>query len=538
MDHWRLFEADRRLCNAHSSVPLTPKAAAVLACLVRRTGEVVSVREILENVWAGVFVTPDLVREYVCDLRRALGDDAAAPRYIETVRGKGFRLKGGISLASPTASTAAPSPRRDPQPMIAVLRPTVAGGPDAARFAEAFATDVINHLARFPDLGVVARLTSFNASEGADLRSFANAVDARYLLSLDVSAFAEELRIRVELVDGSSGRNVWADGLELCGRQLGTAVDTAVAGVVAALTGWNGELHRAEYRAAMRQPEQELDAYGHFIRGRSLDLVFEEESLTASLAHLEKAVSLEPTFARAWLTYAIMLRWAADILPKRAAHDLPRAREALATAHMLAPRDPMTLALVALGTARDGDLPAALAQLNQAKANLGNDADAMLCVATSTAVLTDDCESALALLEEGLRRNPAPPRWFRVVEARIAFLAGDYRRSALSARQGPQHLSSLIFASLSHAMLDEPDAAIDAYDDLTATYPQANLAHFASRFPIAAAAPRRRYDIAASRLQQLMGAHEERRRALPSLGRADPRLVPVSEAGKEGLALE
>ncbi|MEL6480220.1 MAG: hypothetical protein AAFQ75_02115, partial [Pseudomonadota bacterium] len=337
---------------------------------------------------------------------------------------------------------------------------------------------------------------------------------------------------------GKSGRNVWADGLELCGRQLGTAVDTAVAGVVAALTGWNGELHRAEYRAAMRQPEQELDAYGHFIRGRSLDLVFEEERLTASLAHLEKAVSLEPTFARAWLTYAIMLRWSADVLPKRAARDLPRAREALATAHTLAPRDPMTLALVALGTARDGDLPAAVAQLNQAKANLGNDADAMLCVATSTAVLTDDCESALALLEEGLRRNPAPPRWFGVVEARVAFFAGDYRRSVRSARQGPKHLSSLIFACLSHAMLDEQDAALDAYGELRATYPQAHLAHFASRFPISGAAPRRRYDLAAARLLRLVSALESRQHAVASNGRADPMLVRAIEPGEEGLALE
>jgi class 3 adenylate cyclase len=72
----------------------------VLRCLIRHRGAIVSHNELLQEVWPNLHVTPDLVREYVFHLRRALGDNAQSPRYIETIRGRGFRLIGGVELAS------------------------------------------------------------------------------------------------------------------------------------------------------------------------------------------------------------------------------------------------------------------------------------------------------------------------------------------------------------------------------------------------------------------------------------------------------
>jgi len=69
---------------------LTPKAAAVLGCLLRRKGQVVSKEDILAEVWPGLHVTEDLIREYIFDIRAAFGDDARNPTYIETLRGRGF----------------------------------------------------------------------------------------------------------------------------------------------------------------------------------------------------------------------------------------------------------------------------------------------------------------------------------------------------------------------------------------------------------------------------------------------------------------
>lgn len=97
---WTFVETENSLVRGALEARLTPTAAAVLRCLIRHRGAIVSHNELLQEVWPNLHVTPDLVREYVFHLRRALGDNAQSPRYIETIRGKGFRLIGGVELAS------------------------------------------------------------------------------------------------------------------------------------------------------------------------------------------------------------------------------------------------------------------------------------------------------------------------------------------------------------------------------------------------------------------------------------------------------
>lgn len=75
MSDWYFSEADDRLIRPEQIVQLTPKASAVLACLQRHKGEVVDTETFLREVWPGLHVTPDLVREYIHDLRAALSDD-------------------------------------------------------------------------------------------------------------------------------------------------------------------------------------------------------------------------------------------------------------------------------------------------------------------------------------------------------------------------------------------------------------------------------------------------------------------------------
>ena len=72
---------------------LRPKTFAVLAQLVGHPGELVRKGALLDGVWAGTTVTEDVVRISVRELRRALGEDPVAPRFIETVRGVGYRLR-------------------------------------------------------------------------------------------------------------------------------------------------------------------------------------------------------------------------------------------------------------------------------------------------------------------------------------------------------------------------------------------------------------------------------------------------------------
>ena len=77
----------------------------LLLCLAERAGEIVSMEELLNQVWSGVIVTQDSVYQAVASLRRQLGDDAKEPAYIATVPRLGYRM---VAAVSPWADQSGP----------------------------------------------------------------------------------------------------------------------------------------------------------------------------------------------------------------------------------------------------------------------------------------------------------------------------------------------------------------------------------------------------------------------------------------------
>jgi len=73
-------------------VRLRPRVMEVLLYLVNRAGEVVSKSELVDAVWPGGFVADNTVTHAIQEIRAAFGDDAVAPRYVETVHRRGYRL--------------------------------------------------------------------------------------------------------------------------------------------------------------------------------------------------------------------------------------------------------------------------------------------------------------------------------------------------------------------------------------------------------------------------------------------------------------
>src|SRR5262245_31566087 len=73
-------------------VALTPKAFAVLRCLVEHGGQLVKKEALLRAGWSDTHVTEAVLKVSILEIRRALGDDAAAPRFIETVPRRGYRF--------------------------------------------------------------------------------------------------------------------------------------------------------------------------------------------------------------------------------------------------------------------------------------------------------------------------------------------------------------------------------------------------------------------------------------------------------------
>jgi len=74
-------------------IDLTATEFGILAALARDPGIVMSRTALLDSVWGHEFMGEDhLVDVHVANLRRKLGDDAERPRFVETVRGFGYRL--------------------------------------------------------------------------------------------------------------------------------------------------------------------------------------------------------------------------------------------------------------------------------------------------------------------------------------------------------------------------------------------------------------------------------------------------------------
>lgn len=102
-----------RVSNGEISVHLEPKAMEVLVCLAEHIGEVVPRQVLVDKVWATEFITDSTLTHAVADLRRALADDARAPRFIETIPKRGYRLIAEMAAGEPTgAAVDQPSPEQ------------------------------------------------------------------------------------------------------------------------------------------------------------------------------------------------------------------------------------------------------------------------------------------------------------------------------------------------------------------------------------------------------------------------------------------
>jgi predicted ATPase len=98
---FRLETPQGGLWRGDHLIPLRPRSLAMLRYLAAHPGRLVTKAEVLQHVWAGMHVTPTVLRVCVREIRAALGDSAVAPRYLVTVGHQGYRWLGGGELEGP-----------------------------------------------------------------------------------------------------------------------------------------------------------------------------------------------------------------------------------------------------------------------------------------------------------------------------------------------------------------------------------------------------------------------------------------------------
>jgi len=87
-----VIDRDRHtVTRGRVEVPLTAREFELLAMLAEQPGRVFTRAQILDHVWSSEFYDEHVVEVHIANLRHKLGDESSAPRYVETVRGVGYR---------------------------------------------------------------------------------------------------------------------------------------------------------------------------------------------------------------------------------------------------------------------------------------------------------------------------------------------------------------------------------------------------------------------------------------------------------------
>jgi TolB-like protein/DNA-binding winged helix-turn-helix (wHTH) protein len=267
---WRVNPTSGQISRDGETARLEVRTMRLLLCLAEHAGEVVSIDELLDQVWSGVTVTSDSVYQAVASLRRVLGDDPKQPAYIATVPRLGYRmvatvspwadepiaqsiaqtgssqasdsegpmratrsrLRAGFMLAAGGAlclavavaflfhgkvannnHSASPAIAPQPQKSIAVLPfLDLTEEMNQEPFADGMTEELIDKLSKIPGLRVPAPTSSFYfKGKQIPIAEIARTLGVAYVLDGSVRKSGARLRVAARLIRANNGYVVWSE---------------------------------------------------------------------------------------------------------------------------------------------------------------------------------------------------------------------------------------------------------------------------------------------------------------------------------------
>jgi len=200
------------------------------------------------------------------------------------------------------------APAHATKPSIAVLPFDNLGGDEATtRLADGITEDIITDLARFPEFEVVARnSTAIYKGKPVDVRQVGRDLGVGYVLEGSFQRQGEHLRATTQLIDAKTGTHIWSQRWDRPIQEV-FALQTELAEQVANRLGSGaGLIQEAGRKEAKRKRPENLGAYELYLLGTERLEQVTKESVDDAIRLLSRAVSLDPTLARAW----VELYWA------------------------------------------------------------------------------------------------------------------------------------------------------------------------------------------------------------------------------------
>lgn len=288
------FELDgdaAELLRHGERIALPPQPLMVLALLVNKGGAVVTRNEIREQVWgAGTHVEFDQGLNFcIRQIREALGDDAGAPRFIETLPRRGYRFL--MPVASPPLDKAAPLTR-----LIVLPFHQLRDDPDTAYLAYSLPDAVTGSLSGLESLIVRSSLVASRyAGPAADTRAIGADADVDVIVTGTLLRSGNGLRVHTQLTEVASGTLLWSHSAQAPVGDLFELQDELARGIVDSIAVPLTARDRA--RITSNVPASKA-AYDFFLRGNQLSVDPRQWPVARDL--YERCVAEDPRFAPAW----------------------------------------------------------------------------------------------------------------------------------------------------------------------------------------------------------------------------------------------
>jgi DNA-binding winged helix-turn-helix (wHTH) protein/tetratricopeptide (TPR) repeat protein len=455
---------------------LEPKVYDLIAHLARNSGRVFSRDDLIASVWRGRLVSDATVSTCVKNARRVLGDSGDQQRYIQTVRGRGFRFAADVernALSSESKSgkqvsyTARP---RGSEPSLLVLPfRALSADPDVVRLAEGVSSDLGPVLSRIPLLRLSSHSAAYADQEIApSVRKIHEDLGVDYVLEGTLKTRDRGYRINVLLSDAKSGYQLWTEQFSLQG-PADAAQDQAVTALIAKL---EPQLHRAIYNT-VRATHGDPNARELFLQASSLLALkgWHSDSFSAAAELLRRSRKLDPEFALAPAYLALVTGLGervglADDREKAKAEALEAAERALELDNM----DSTVLGFAGCALADIGYPERALPILRNAVEINPANAQAFAALG-SVCLLTRRVEEAVQHLTHGINISPLDSRlsiWGAMLALglmQLNDLDGALRQGELACQRDHRSYIPRIVVAGIHLLRNEPEPALEALNE-------------------------------------------------------------------------
>lgn len=476
------FVLDRRtrqLRRGADVLPIGARAFDVLDVLISHSDRIVSREEMFEAVWPDTVVGDNNLNVQVAKIRQVLGPDA-----IITVPRRGLRF--ALDLAADTQRLELPD-----RPSVVVLPFSNFGGdPELAWMADGFVEDITTELSRFKDLFVVARNSAFLFRDTPrDLRSIARDLGVRYVVEGSVRATPERVRVTTQLIDTTSGGQVWAERFD---HTIDAHFETQAAVSRAIVSCLFPQIERVEADRIRIAVPDDLTAHGLAQQGwtaiSSEEMSYESgpRDRAAALAH--QALSRDPRSGLAHRTLAWVAWWTVyhgttSSVPATLTEGIDAATRAIT----IDQTDHHARRLRAQLYFMKDDAPTGLIELRHAH-DLNPNCALTLCWLGFYEAVNGDVAKGVPLAEAGLRRSPRDPALGSMLCALgfAQFAASNYDAAVVAAEaalaEAANGATPLILGTIANVGAGRIDRATMLFQQVALNAPKLVEARLAGRW--------------------------------------------------------